>query len=81
MDKVNKIVNSDRPDIVKLVLSFDEIAGQIIANSRHEIEVRRALHDQEGVIREQIKMETLKHAHSILQDCYQMITGKRGWDE
>jgi hypothetical protein len=78
---LNEIVRSDRPDIVKLALSFDEIVGRIIANSERDIEVWRALHDQEAVIKEQIKMETLKHARTILQQCYQRVTGRRDWNE
>lgn len=81
MERVDKIVRSDRPDIVRLVLAFDEIVGRIIAESEREIEVSRALHDQEAVIKEQIKMETLKHARTILLECYQRVTGRRDWNE
>jgi hypothetical protein len=81
MDLVEEIVRSERPDIVKLALSFDKITSQIIAHSEREIELRRTLHDQESVVKEQIKMETLKHAQSILQDCYRLVTGRREWHE
>jgi hypothetical protein len=81
MEKVNEIVKSDRPDIVKLALSFDEITGRIIANSERDIELWRALHDQEAIIKEQIKMETLKHARTILQECYHRVTGRKDWNE
>jgi hypothetical protein len=79
--QVKEIVKSDRPEVAKLALSFDAITSQIVAHSEHEIEVLRALHDQEAVVKEQIKMETLKHARAILEECYQMVTGKRGWNE
>lgn len=81
MKEVNEIVRSDRPDIVKLALSFDAITSHVIAQSEREIEVLHALHDQEGVVKEQVKMETLKHARAILQECYQQVTGKRGWND
>jgi hypothetical protein len=74
-------VRSDRPDITKLVLSFDEIVGRIITESERDIEVSRALHDSEAVVKEQIKMETLKHARTILLECYQRVTGRRDWNE
>jgi hypothetical protein len=81
MKNVNEIVRSKRPDVVRLVLSFDEITSQIITQSESEIEVLRALHDQDGVVKEQIKMETLKHARAILQHCFQLVTGRRDWNE
>jgi hypothetical protein len=81
IEKLDKIARSDRPDVVKLALSFDEIVGRILANSERDIEIWRALHDQEAVIKEQIKMETLKHARTILQECYQRVTGRRDWNE
>jgi hypothetical protein len=80
-EKMNEIVASDRPAIVKLVLSFDEITGRIIADSEQEIQVLRALHDQEALVKEHIKMETLKHARTILQECYQRVTGRIDWHE
>jgi hypothetical protein len=81
IEKLDKIARSDRPDVVKLALSFDEIVGRILANSERDIEIWRALHDQEAVIKEQIKTETLKHARTILQECYQRVTGRRDWNE
>jgi hypothetical protein len=80
MEKVEAIVRSDRPDVVKLAQSFDTITRQIITHSEKEIEVLRALHDQEAVVKEQIKMETIKHARSILEECYQRVTGRREWN-
>jgi hypothetical protein len=39
------------------------------------------LHDQEAVVKHPIKMETIKAARSIFQDCYRLVLGRRAWDE
>jgi hypothetical protein len=78
---LDDIIESNLPDIEKLAQSFGWIASRNIERTGHEIELARAMGDQELVVREQIKMEMMKHARSIFQDCYQRVTRKRAWDE
>ncbi len=79
--EVSKIVNSDLLDLDKVMQAFDVITGSVIAAAERESELCRAMGDRESLIREQIKMETVKHARAILNDCYMQVTRRRAWDE
>ena len=65
----------------KLATAFDHTTNRIIEHAQNEIELSRAKHDRDAVIKQQIKMETLKHARAIFQDCFQLVLGRRAWDE
>ena len=79
--KLDEIIQTDLPDIEKLAQTFVWITSRNIEHAEHEIELARAIGDQESVIRGQIKMETMKHVRSIFQDCYLRVTRRRAWDE
>jgi hypothetical protein len=80
-DEVNRIVESDLVDLDKVMGAFDVIASSLIEAAEQEVELSRALGDRESVVKEQIKMETVKHARAILNDCYMRVTRRRAWDE
>jgi len=80
-NKLTEIVEADLPDIEKLAQAFGWITGSYIEHAEGEIELARATGDQEAVIREQIKMEMMKHARSIFQDVYRRVTRRSAWDE
>ncbi|MBN1313629.1 MAG: hypothetical protein JXB30_19660 [Anaerolineae bacterium] len=80
-NKLDDIIEADLPDIEKLAQAFGWITGRNVEQAENEIELARAMGDQELVIREQIKMEMMKHARSIFQDCYRRVTRRRAWDE
>jgi len=79
--RLDEILNTDLPDIERLAQAFGWITNRGVERAEHEVELARAVGDQELVVREQIKMEMMKHARSIFQDCYQRVTRKRAWDE
>ena len=81
MEEFNAIIASDLAEIEKLAQTFDWVTGRIIEHAREEIELARAMQDQETVIKEQIKMSTLKHAREVFEFCYIRATGRRPWDE
>jgi hypothetical protein len=80
-DEVNRIVKSDLADLEKVMGAFDVITSSVIEAAEQEVELSRALGDRESVVKEQIKMETVKHARAILNDCYMRVTRRRAWDE
>jgi hypothetical protein len=69
------------PEIDKLAQAFRLITDSAVEHALYEIELARAMKDQETVVKQQIKMETIKHARTILQDCYMLVTRRRAWDE
>ena len=75
------IMESDIPDVQKLLQSFESILVQVIGHTEAEIEIARAMQDEDARIKEQIKMETVKFTRGILRHSYLRITGRKDWDE
>jgi len=80
-DELDQIMKADSSEIEKLRDAFGRITSLVVAHAEHEVELAKAMHDQESVIKTQIKMETIKTARSIFGTCYTRITGRRAWDD
>ncbi len=76
----NQVRDADMPDLEKLVWAFGWITDRIIFHAQQEVELARAMHDQEETVKQQIKMETIKTARNILDTCYRRLFGRRAWD-
>lgn len=76
-----KIKESDLPDDEKVAKAFDWITRRALAYTEKEIELTRAMKDEEALIREQIKYEMTKTVRTMFQDCFKAILGKKAWDE
>jgi len=81
MNELDDIFDADTADIEKLKKAFRWITGRIVEEAQREIELARAMGDRETIVKQQIKMETMKSAWGIFQDCYLRATGRRAWDE
>jgi hypothetical protein len=68
----------DLPEMEKLQQSFRQLTDMIIQQSENEIELLRALHDQDSLVKEQIKVSTLKYAQGIFEECYRRSKKKDG---
>ena len=79
--QLDAILASNRPDLAKLALAFDGLTGFIIEGAGRQIDLARAMGDDREIVKQQIKMETLKHARAIFQTCYLGVTGKAAWDD
>lgn len=75
------MADENRNDLQKVTEAFDYVTRIIISQSEKDIELNRALGDQQAVIREQIKQSTLIHARSILNLCHMRATGKEVFNE
>ena len=73
---INDIFASPKPELNKLSEAFHAITSDILTHSEREQDLLRALGNQDGLVREQIKMSTLKHAVQIFEDCYFRATGQ-----
>ena len=80
-DWVREIRHSDQPEVDKLKAVFGRATAQIVEFAEKEIELARAMQDDETLVKVQIKMETIKTARSIFDSGYLAATGKRAWDE
>lgn len=72
---------SKRPEIEKLAYAFGWITDRIIEQGLKDIELARALRDEDSVVKNQIKTEVIRHARSIFQNCYLLATGGKAQDE
>ncbi|KAA3664472.1 MAG: hypothetical protein DWQ04_05560 [Chloroflexi bacterium] len=74
-------LTSDSSAAEKISQAFDYVTSKIIVYSEQEIELLKAMNDREMLIKEQIKLSTVKHCRSIFSDAYQQATGRKAWDE
>ena len=81
MNEIDEILTTDLPDIQKLAKIFQWITNYYIQNSAQEIELLKALGDQEALVREQIKQSVFQHAQSIFQQSHLLVTKRKAWDE
>jgi hypothetical protein len=75
-----EIFASDLSEADKIAKGFHHIINTIITHSENEIELRKAMNDRETVVKEQIKLSSIKHARDIFDMAYLRATGKRSWD-
>ena len=80
MEEVNRVLESDLPDLDKLLRAFVQVTDIDLAHGQHEIDLHRALDDQEELVKVQIRLSTIEHCRDILQQCYQLITRRRSPD-
>ena len=75
------IKESDLTEAEKLAKAFDWLTARVLTFSKQEIELARAMKDQEALVREQIKHEMLKSSRTMFQDCFRAVLGRKAWDE
>ena len=78
MELIQDILASELPDIEKIEQAFLRITQLYIQHSEQQVEVCRALGDANASVKEQIKMATMKHAQTILRDCYRIVLRRKG---
>jgi hypothetical protein len=78
---IKKLETSDLSDVEKLAQAFGWITGRIVEHGQHEVEIARAMQDQERLIKEQIKLGVMQHARGIFDFCHKQVTGRTAWDD
>lgn len=80
-DWIREIQRSDQPEVDKLRDFFERVTAQIVAYGNEEIELAMAMQDREALVKQQIKVATIKTARAIFARGYQIATGRRAWHE
>jgi len=70
---VDRILASGAPDLEKLAQAFDCITAFIVRHAEREAALNRALQDREALVKTQIKMETMRHARAVFEECYRRV--------
>ena len=78
-DRFEEIRASDGTDTEKLAVAFGDLTQFIVEDSERQVELARASQDKEEAVKQQIKLETIKHARRLFETCYRHITGKQAW--
>ena len=73
--------DSNITDVEKLSRAFEHVTSNIIRHGESEIEIARAMQDEEALVKEHVKVSTLRHARTIFSDCYQFMVGVDPWEE
>ena len=81
MSEYEAIFDLEISEMEKLVRAFDHVTGKMVARGEQDIELLQAMHDEEGLIKERIKVGMVKHMRELFADCYRRATGAEAWDE
>jgi hypothetical protein len=71
------ILASDLPDLEKLTQAYRFVLKDQITIANREIELQKALGDQEKMIKEKIKKGAIEYSASIFAFCYLKVTGRQ----
>ena len=78
---VDQLRASDLGEIDQVSIAYKWILENHIELGKNQIELARAMKDQETVIKEQIKMETIKYAARSFDDCVAVLLGREVGDD
>jgi hypothetical protein len=80
-DRFEAIMASDATEMDKLAAAFGGLTVFIMEDAKRQVELARASRDDAEAVKQQIKLETMKHARRLFRTCVWHITGKQVWDE
>ncbi len=81
LEMIKTIKESDLADVDKVAQAFGWVTNNIITHGQHQVELARALHDRDAVVKEQIKLGVMRHAREVFDDCGRVVLGRKFWDE
>ena len=79
--QLDEIMAADLSEIDKLSKAFLYLISQHIEISRREIELLKTLDDMEGVVKEQIKANTMEYTLGMFRHLHMQATGRKVLDE
>jgi hypothetical protein len=71
------ILSSDQPELEKLTRAYQFILQEHITHAHGEIELQKALGDEQALIQEKIKLGMLEYVNGIFAFCYLRVTGRK----
>ena len=75
---LEEIMQRDEPEAERLKAAFEQITDTILENGTRELELARALGNEQDVVKTHIKLETIRHARYVLDQCYAQLVRSRG---
>ena len=80
-EELEAILGADLSEMEKLAAAFGGLTGFVVEVAENEIELAKALGDQQALIKQQIKIETMKSARDMFRMVFWRVTGRWAWDE
>jgi hypothetical protein len=77
----NAIKASDGSDLEKVTEAFEWMTRRYIEETQPEVELARAMKDEEALVKAHIRLSMMKSAREMYQDCYRFMLGRSAWDE
>jgi hypothetical protein len=71
------ILSSNLPELEKLTRAYQFILHEQIAHARGEIELQKAIGDEQALVKEQIKLGVMQYTNDIFAFCYLRVTGRK----
>ena len=75
--QIEAIMTADNPDIDKLSKAYVFIISEHIEIAKRELEVFKVLGDQDAIIKEQIKANTMAYTLDMFRQLYLRTTGRK----
>jgi len=75
------ILASDLPELEKLARAYQFILQEQITHARGEIELQKAIGDEQALVKEQIKIGVMEYSKNTFAYCYLLVTGRKLADE
>ena len=69
-ETIKAIKQADLPDAEKLIRAFASTTDQVIKLYEQDVELARAIQDNDLLVKNQIKLEVMKSARAIFAICY-----------
>ncbi len=79
--QIEAIMSADLPEIERLSKAYVFILSQHIEIAKREVELLKAVGDQEGIIKEQIKASTMAYTLDMFRQLHLRATGRKVSDE
>ena len=79
--QIEAIMTSDITEIKKLTKAYVLIISEHIEIAKREVELCKALGDQDGIIKEQIKANTMEYTLGVFRQLHLRATGRKVSDE
>jgi hypothetical protein len=79
--ELEAIYRSDLPEIEKIAQAFDHLSKFYLGEFENEIELLKAMNDEENLIKARIKYGMTDLTRGWFRDIYKSVTGEKAWDE
>lgn len=79
--QLQEIFASSSSDVEKLAQAYDALTRRYLYEYNNQIELLKAMQDEENLLKERIKHGMLNSARGMFSYCYHRLTGSPAWKD